>query len=83
MYPIAMPYMPGDPIAVYCEDFLVDPKNGDFDTVGAFYALVKENGTTERIEINRFFREPMGDEEGSWTEITKEEYEDRKTKKVK
>lgn len=83
MYPITMPYMPGDPIAVYCEDFLVDPKNGDFDTVGAFYALVKENGTTERIEINRFFREPMGDEEGSWTEITKEEYEDRKTKKVK
>lgn len=78
MYPITMPYMPGKPIKVYCEDFLVDKKNGDFDTVGVFYALKTENGEQQKIEINRFFREPEGDEEGSWTEISKEEYYERK-----
>ena len=78
MFPITMPYMPSRPIEVYCEDFLTDKKNGDFDTVGVFYALKTENGKQEKIEINRFFREPEGDEEGSWTEISKEEYYERK-----
>nr|DAG61101.1 MAG TPA: hypothetical protein [Caudoviricetes sp.] len=78
MFPIAMPYMPGKPIKVYCEDFLTDKKNGDFDTVGVLYAIKTEDGNQERIEINRFFREPEGDEEGSWTEISKEEYYKRK-----
>ena len=36
MFPIAMPYIPGKPIKVYCEDFLTDKKNGNFDTVGIF-----------------------------------------------
>lgn len=78
MFPITMPYMPGKPIKVYCEDFLIDKKNGDFDTVGVLYAIKTEDGNQERIEINRFFREPEGDEEGSWTEISKEEYYERK-----
>lgn len=82
MYPITMPYMPGKPIKVYCEDFLVDKKNGDFDTVGVLYALKTENGEQQKIEINRFFREPEGDEEGSWTEISKEEYYERKEKRI-
>lgn len=83
MFPITMPYMPGKPIKVFCEDFLTDTKNGDFDTVGIFYALKDEGGEQERIEINRFFREPEGDEPGCWTEISKEEYEERKAKKIK
>lgn len=78
MFPITMPYMPGEPIKVYCEDFLTDKKNGDFDTVGVFYALKTENGKQERIEINRFFRVPKGDEKGGWIEISKEEYTQRK-----
>lgn len=78
MFPITMPYMPGKPIKVYCEDFLTDKKNGDFDTVGVLYAIKTEDGNQERIEINRFFREPEGDEEGSCTEISKEEYYERK-----
>ena len=82
MYPIIMPYMPSKPIKVYCEDFLVDKKNGDFDTVGVFYALKTENGKQEKIEINRFFREPEGDEEGSWIEISKEEYYERKDRQI-
>ena len=53
MFPISMPYVPGDPIKVVCEEFLVDPKNGDYDTIGILYAI--KDG--EKIEINRFFAE--------------------------
>lgn len=79
MFPITIPYIPDEPIKVYCEDFLTDEKNGDFDTVGIFYALKTENGKQEKIEINRFFREPEGNEEGDWTEISRNEYYYRKS----
>ena len=78
MFPITMPYMPGKSIKVYCEDFLTDKKNGDFDTVGVFYALATTDGKQQKIDINRFFREPKGDKKGSWIEISKEEYHERK-----
>lgn len=71
MFPITMPYWPSKPIKVYCEDFLSDWKNGDFDTVGIFYAI-KPDG--ERVNIYRYFKESRDD----WEEITKAEYEDRK-----
>ena len=74
MLPITMPYMPGTPIKVYCEDSLADKKNGDFDTIGVFYALKTENGEQKKIEIDRFFREPKDNEEFDWIEISKEEY---------
>ena len=77
-FPITMPYMPGTPIKVYCEDFLTDKKNGDFDTVGVFYALKTENGRQEKIEINRFFKEKKVDGKYTWSEISKEEYIQRK-----
>jgi len=73
MYPITMPYMPGEPIKVYCDDILTDKKNGDFDTVAVFYAI-KPDG--EKVEINRFFKESKSDT--GWDEITKEEYSERK-----
>ena len=73
---ITMPYFPTKAITVYCEDFLCDEKNGDFDTKGIFYA-VKPDGT--RVDINRFFTE-SGD---GWKEITKEEYEEMKARKIK
>ena len=58
MFPITLPYMPGEPMKVYCEDFLTDPKNGDFDTMGIFYILKSgDGGKTEQIDINRFFKE--------------------------
>lgn len=35
MFPIEMPYIPPDkPYKVHCNDFLYNPENGDFDTVG-------------------------------------------------
>lgn len=74
MFPITMPYMPeSKPIKVYCEDFLTDRANGDFDTVGVFYCI-KPDG--ERIDINRFFR--ASDSETGWAEINRDEYDNRK-----
>ena len=83
MWPVTMPYTPGKPVKVFTEEFLVDPMNGDYDTMGILYCLKEENGEQKRIEINRYFREPEGDEPRGWTEISKEEYEERKAKKVK
>lgn len=76
MYPITMPYMPGKPIKVYCEDF------GNFDTVGVFYALKTENGKQQKIEINRFFKTMENLGLGCWEEISKEEYYERKDRQI-
>lgn len=73
MFPITMPYYPSAPIKVYCEDFLSDSKNGDFDTVGILYA-VKPDG--ERVDIYRYFKESVHD----WVEITDSEYIHRRNK---
>lgn len=54
-----------------CEDFLVDSKNGDYDTVGILYAIVPEG---YKVEINRFFKE----ENNKFVEITEVEYNMRK-----
>jgi hypothetical protein len=70
MFPIAMPYIPGEPIRVYCEEFLTDKKNGDFDTVGVFYAVLNDG---KRVDIDRYFKEGEDDQ----IEITAEEYQER------
>ena len=72
LYPITMPYMPADrAYKVYTEEFLVDPENGDFDTVGILYVITP---SLERVEINRYFKEaPNG-----FAEIGEAEYEERK-----
>lgn len=51
MYPIELPYMPGDTIKVYNESFLVNEKNGDFDIRGILSAVIEG----ETVFINRFF----------------------------
>lgn len=51
LYPITMPYIFKGYIKVYCEDFLTDEKNGDYDTEGILYAILP-NG--EKKYINRF-----------------------------
>ena len=82
MFPITMPYFPGNPIKVYCEEFLTNKFNGDFDTFGVLYALKEEDGEQKKIEINRYFREPVGEETGHWTEISEEEYMQRKQNRI-
>ena len=71
LYPIKMPYYPTKAIKVYCEDFLYDEKNGDFDTVGIFKAILPSG---DAIEICRYFKEYEND----YKEITNEEYLERK-----
>lgn len=71
MYPISMPYCPPDkPTKIYCSDCLTDRKNGDYDTVGVFYAIRPDG---ERVEINRYFKENGRD----FVEIQKDEYDAR------
>lgn len=77
MFPITMPYNPPSGcIKVYCEDFLTDPKNGDFDTQGIFYAIMPDG---KRVEINRYY----GENGRRFVEISKEEYEKRKAGRVR
>lgn len=71
MFPIEMPYCPGNPMKVYCEDLLTDFEHGDFDTVGIFYAV---KGDGEKVDIYRYYKE-SGD---GWAEITAGEYAERK-----
>ena len=70
MFPIEMPYISNGRFKVVVNEFLVDPKNGDFDTVGIF-SVTKPDG--EVVEISRFF---TTDKEGCWVEITEQEYYD-------
>ena len=72
-FPITMPYIPQvKTYKVYFEDFLSDPKNGDYDTKGVLYVIDPEG---EKLEINRFF----GEVDGKMIGITKEEYEKRRS----
>ncbi len=71
MFPITMPYLPGNPVKVVCEDFLTDPRNGAFDTRGILYA-VKPDG--EKIQIARYFKKAECD----FVEISVDEYEERR-----
>lgn len=85
-FPITFPYMPGDTIKVYCEDFLAEAGNGDFDTVGIMYYKT-EDGVKK--DVKRFFKE-LPDKsrhpyDNGWREINFEEYLKRKAnaKKLK
>lgn len=76
IFPITMPYLPaGKKYRVFSEDFLVDPKNGDYDTVGYHYILTPND---KKVELNRYFKE----EDGKMVQIEKAEYEERKAKRV-
>lgn len=73
MLPITMPYCPDGTIKVYCNDFLTDRRNGDFDTVAVYHAI-KPDGT--KLDITRFFKcdEWIDDD---WVEIDNVEYTTR------
>ena len=79
MFPIKMPYMPASKSYKFVTtDFLVDPKNGDFDTM-ALFTLTEPSGE-KTMEINRYFRAPEEGEEETypgWVEISEDEYTKR------
>ena len=64
-----MPYNPtSQPYKIYFKDFLVDPKNGDYDTLAALYLITPDG---ERVDINKYWTE----KDGELVEISKEEYD--------
>ena len=72
MFPITMPYCPSEkPYKVYSEEFLFDPKNGDFDTIAIRYIITPKG---ERIDSERFFKES----ENGWEEISIAEFAERR-----
>ena len=76
IFPITMPYFPpAHKFKVFREEFLVDPENGDFDTIGFLYLLTPEG---HKIELNRYFKE----EDGQMVQIEKAEFDERKAKRV-
>ncbi len=76
MFPITMPYWPRSKgYTLYAEDFLFDPANGDYDTVGYFYAIDPDG---EKIAINRYFAEKNGE----FVEIDSKEYGERKERRI-
>lgn len=84
-FPITFPYMPRNTIKVYCEDFLAESGNGDFDTVGILYCQT-DNG---KEDIKRYFK-GLSDNtrrrsDNGWREICFSEYAKRKemAKKLK
>lgn len=76
LFPITLPYFPqNNKFKMYCEDFLTDKKNGDYDTKGYIYMVTPDY---QRIELNIFKAEV----DGKWIDISKEEYEERKKHKI-
>lgn len=75
--PISMPYLPlSKRYRVRCEEFLFDPKNGDYDTVAYLDILTPDD---KLIELNRYFKE----EDKKMVPIEKAEFEERKANRVK
>ena len=74
MFPITMPYMPtSKQYVVRVEEFLTDPKNGDFDTVGYLEVRTPDG---DIVPISLFFKDA---EHGTGVEeISLEEYVERK-----
>lgn len=78
LLPIKMPYYPDNhKLSVYREDFRISKSSTDYDTMGILYAIAPAG---VKIDIFRYFK--ANAEEG-WTEISKEEYEKRKARKIK
>ena len=68
-FPITMPYIPEKgKYKVYCQTFLTDKKNGDFDTQAILYFTTPDG---KRVDVNRYQTE----KDGKMVDITKEEYD--------
>lgn len=82
MFPITMPYYPTAPYKVYGELFLSDEeikKYTDWD-YEAFYYILTPSG--DKIELNKFFKVFTYPEKDIEVEITKEEFEEIKNKRI-
>ena len=75
-FPITMPYIPEKgKYKVYCQTFLTDKKNGDFDTQAILYFMTPDG---KRVDVNRYQTE----KDGKMVDITKEEYDSLLKKRI-
>lgn len=73
---ITMPYMPSDkPIKIYISEALVDPKNGDYDTLAILYCVYPDG---REYRIDRYFKEV----ENRFKEIDEHEWHERVDKRI-
>lgn len=71
-----MPYFPTDKrFKVVRDTFLVDPENGDYDTVAFLYFITP---TGKAVELNRYFKVV----DGKLVSIEKSEFDERKVRRV-
>ncbi|MEG0453753.1 MAG: hypothetical protein RR559_00045 [Bacteroides sp.] len=75
LWPVTMPYMPCGKTKIFCDDFLFDEKNDDYDTVAVLYA-VRPDG--KKVKINRFLAET----DDGFVAITEDEYDERRAAAV-
>lgn len=76
IFPITMPYFPSSvKFKVVRDECLVDPKNGDYDTVAYLYLLTP---TGQKVELNHYFKEV----DGKLVAIDKAEFDERKERRV-
>lgn len=76
IFPITMPYFPpSKKFKVVRDECLVDPKNGDYDTVAYLYLLTP---TGQKVELNHYFKEV----DGKLITIEKAEFDERKNRRV-
>ena len=76
MFPITMPYMPEiSKYEIYCQTFLTDKKNGDFDTRGVLYVITPEG---KKVDVNLYQTE----RDGMWVRISREEYDELLEKRI-
>ena len=76
IFPITLPYLPSSKkFKVVVDDFLVDPKNSDYDTIGYLYFTTPDG---KKVELNRYFKEV----DGQMVQIEKAEFDERKAKRV-
>lgn len=77
LYPITLPYYPSvNKYKIYAQSFLVDEKNGDYDTKGIIY-MITPDGT--RINLNIY----MTEVDNNMVIITRDEYDKLLMKRIK
>ena len=75
-FPITMPYIPEKgKYKVYCQTFLTDKENGDFDTQAILYFITPDG---KRVDVNRYQTE----KDRKMVDITKEEYDTLLKKRI-
>lgn len=74
MFPIEFPYMPTkEKYVAYVTEFLMDPANGDFDTMNLVSVKLPDG---DARSINLYYKE----ENSRWVQITQDEWIGRKKK---